>query len=176
MRPVNLPPIGFSHRRLTFDEVHSIVVAGLVPEPNSGCLLWEGGIFRQRPYRSGNYSGRVYGSIKLNGTMVGTHRVAYQGAYGPIPDGMHVLHRCDVGLCCNPAHLYLGTNDENHADKAAKDRGRKRLTHAKAGEIHKMRAAGMSQGKIAQALNVNQSNVSRILAGKRRAAALLTSA
>lgn len=34
-------------------------------------------------------------------------RVAYTLAIGPIPLGFHVKHRCRVGWCCNPAHLYL---------------------------------------------------------------------
>jgi hypothetical protein len=100
--------------------------------------------------------------------MVKTHRVAYQADHGPIPDGMHVLHRCDVGLCCNSEHLFLGTNDENHADKAAKDRGKKKLTHAKAREIRAMAASGITHGRIAAAFDVRQSTVSRIVNGTRR--------
>lgn len=107
--------------------------------------------------------------------MVKTHRVAYQAAHGPIPNGAHVLYRCDVGLCCNPDHLFLGDNTANIADKVAKDRGRKTLTLAKAKEIHRMRTLGMSHREIGGAIGVNQSTVSRILAGKRRPAALLAS-
>lgn len=41
---------------------------------------------------------------------------------GPIPEGMQVLHRCDVPYCVNPEHLFLGTDKENHRDKTAKGR------------------------------------------------------
>lgn len=157
-------------RHLTFDEVCAILAARSIPEPNSGCLLWEGSIVQQKAGKL-----QLYGNIRLNGKMVKTHRVAYEAAYGPIPVGAHVLHRCDVGLCCNPDHLFLGDNATNIADKVAKDRGRKRLTHALAMEIHKMRANGMSHTQIGRALSVNQSTVSRILAGKRRSAVLLAS-
>jgi hypothetical protein len=81
---------------------------------------------------------------------------------------MHVLHRCDVGLCCNPEHLFLGTNDDNHADKAAKDRGRKKLTHAKAKEIREMATSGMTHSRIAAAFAVHQCTITRIVNGRRR--------
>ena len=154
-------------RKLTFDEVHALLLERCIPEPNSGCLLWEGSIVHPKVGKR-----QIYGNIRLNGKMVKTHRVAYQAAYGPIPAGAHVLHRCDVGLCCNPDHLFLGDNETNIADKVAKDRARKTLSLIKAKEIHKMRTLGMTHKKIGRLLGVNQSTVSRILAGKRRPAAM----
>lgn len=50
------------------------------------------------------------------------HRVAWELYRGPIPEGMLVLHHCDVRLCVNPAHLFIGTNDDNMADMVAKCR------------------------------------------------------
>lgn len=157
-----------NRRHLTFDEVHALVLARCIPEPNSGCLLWEGGVSPQN--RPGN---QLYGGIRLNGKMVKTHRVAWMAAHGEIPDEMQVLHRCDVGLCCNPNHLFLGSNDDNHRDKALKDRGKKRLTVEKAREIHKMKARGLTRLQIGVAMDVDPSTVSRILAGKRRPLSML---
>ena len=65
-----------------------------------------------------------YGRISVKGRAVGTHRVAYELAYGPIPTGMFVCHKCDVPACVNPDHLFLGTNTDNVRDMWAKGRGK----------------------------------------------------
>jgi len=50
------------------------------------------------------------------------HRVAWEEANGPIPDGMCVLHRCDNPPCRRLDHLFLGTVADNNRDKALKGR------------------------------------------------------
>lgn len=57
-----------------------------------------------------------YGQIKTDGTMINAHRAAYEAYHGPIPDGLHVLHKCHLKSCVNPAHLYVGTHLDNMAD------------------------------------------------------------
>jgi len=54
-----------------------------------------------------------------------THRISFELANGPIPFGAYVLHSCDTRACVNPAHLRLGTHEENMADKVTRGRARK---------------------------------------------------
>lgn len=80
-----------------------------------GCWLWTAA--------TTNYG---YGHIRLKGTEdVSAHRVSWMLAYGSIPEGMHVLHRCDVPACVRPTHLFLGTHADNMADMTAKGRQNK---------------------------------------------------
>jgi hypothetical protein len=54
---------------------------------------------------------------------VGAHRVAWELANNrPIPKGMNVCHSCDIKLCGEPAHLFLGTQRENITDMFSKGR------------------------------------------------------
>lgn len=63
-----------------------------------------------------------YGSVMWKGRHTAAHRVAWELTYGPIPAGMHVLHRCDNKPCVNPDHLFLGTQRDNAIDYYTKIR------------------------------------------------------
>lgn len=67
-----------------------------------------------------------YPRIQVNGKRWLMHRLVWTIFRGEIPFGMLVLHTCDVRRCCNPCHLFLGTNADNMADMKAKGRGRGR--------------------------------------------------
>lgn len=75
-----------------------------------------------------------YGSFNLNGRTLLPHRVAWELEHGPIPAGLLVMHICDNRICCNTAHMRLGTYIDNNRDRDAKGRnGRSRKTQCKRG-------------------------------------------
>jgi len=51
-----------------------------------------------------------------------SHRMAWRLSFGPIKKGLHICHKCDNPSCCNPSHLFMGTNHENVLDKMEKGR------------------------------------------------------
>ena len=75
------------------------------------CWLWDGRL-----------NDRGYGVFCALGQKVAAHRASYMLHKGPICGGLHVLHKCDVRNCVNPAHLTLGTHLENMRDMVAKGR------------------------------------------------------
>lgn len=65
---------------------------------------------------------RTYGRIKDGGIEHEAHVLSYTLAYGAIPNGLWVLHRCDVPRCVRPDHLFLGTAKDNACDRSEKGR------------------------------------------------------
>ena len=65
---------------------------------------------------------RGYGQTTLDGVAMNAHRAAWILMNGPIAPGLMACHRCDVRLCVNPTHLFLGSARVNTADMFAKGR------------------------------------------------------
>lgn len=64
-----------------------------------------------------------YGQVSDGfGKTTTAHRRAWIEVYGPIPEGLNILHSCDNRRCCNPDHLFDGTNQDNQTDKVRKGR------------------------------------------------------
>ncbi len=70
-----------------------------------------------------------YGVITQRGWLRKASRVAYVHYVGPIPSGLCVCHTCDRPSCVSPSHLFLGTHADNIADKVAKGRHSRGVTH-----------------------------------------------
>lgn len=80
---------------------------------------------------------RGYGLIGYDGLLWRTHRLAWFLTYGAIPDDLCVCHTCDVRLCCNPIHLWLGTKAQNSQDMVRKGRnGALTIRHAKGERVN----------------------------------------
>lgn len=74
------------------------------------------------PWTAGRFASG-YGAFTIGGRIAKAHRVAFVLSVGEIGD-LRVCHRCDNPPCCNPSHLWLGTDGENQRDKREKGRGR----------------------------------------------------
>lgn len=114
--------------RKDIQDVRARIDATLDKRPHlKGCWVW-----------LGVTSPKGYGWAKAGGKRrVPAHRLAYVLANGPMPlltggKPTCVLHRCDNPPCCNPAHLFLGSNRDNIDDMLAKGRSRKGERHGRA--------------------------------------------
>ena len=114
-----------------------------------------------------------YGKVSVKGQWVKAHRLAYMEFVGPIPEGIQVLHKCDNPKCFRPDHLFLGSNQENTADRVAKDRsakgssgGNSKLTEEQVIEILTAPKTRGMRGLLAIKFKVSKSNIDMILKGK----------
>ena len=123
------------------------------------CWEWKGHI----AIRSGK---RRYGKFKICGKPVHANRVAWELTNGKIPDGLWVLHKCDNPPCCNPAHLFLGTNQDNVDDRQAKGRqakgkgnGQAKFEDDEVREARQMRRSGLTFKAISVHFGVHPSAI-----------------
>lgn len=125
-----------------------------IAEPYSGCWLWIG------TEREG------YG--RFGASHEPAHRASWRLHNGAIPNGLFVLHKCDVRSCVNPNHLFLGTHSDNAKDRAKKGRsnrpigkknGRCKLAPS---DILQIRLDTRSQRVIGREYGVSKTHIRRI--------------
>lgn len=90
------------------------------------CWLWMGRY----------YSHSGYGRFFAFGYKWLSHRLAYHFHFGLRVDQWQVLHTCDNPPCCNPRHLFLGTNADNVADRVRKGRSARLAGDLNGSRIH----------------------------------------
>ena len=133
----------------------------------SGCWIWTAG-------QVGNRYGKIW--VKPHGKAgqhVLAHRYSYARFRGNIANNGSVCHRCDIPLCVNPDHLWIGSHHDNMADMVAKGRhvppklGEEnhsaKLTE---GEVLAIFVAQGSHEEIAKPYRISASTVGRIKSGK----------
>lgn len=120
-----------------------------------------------------NYDKDGYAQIMYRGESYRAHRFAWKLANGNIPAGMHVLHECDNPKCCNPGHLFIGTQQDNMADRNKKGRqafgtsvNTAVLTERDVVEIRKMLDDGIRQADIAKIYEVHRSTIYLVKNGR----------
>jgi hypothetical protein len=97
-----------------------------IPHMSGPCWTW---------LASKNADG--YGKFRLSGQARIAHRVSFLIAGGVFTEAKpHCLHQCDNPACCNPAHLFTGSNQDNVADRESKGRN-----NPPRGDVHYSRTA-----------------------------------
>lgn len=145
----------------------------------NACWIWTGTILNRAKYGTSGYG--MIGGVK-RGEFILAHRLSYEIAYGPIPEGMQVLHNCpgkDNRACVNPNHLWLGDNEANMKDAAKKGSFLTRPQQWKSGNENpraKLRESQVLQipellkektvHEIAQMFNVTPDAIRLIVRGK----------
>jgi hypothetical protein len=108
-----------------------------------------------------------YGRLWFLGRFNQAHRLSWEFTNGPIPEGRFVCHKCDNPTCVNPAHLFLGTNEENMMDCFQKGRRSKSGARLKPPEVEEIRRRysnkEASSHKMAKEYGVSKTQILRIV-------------
>lgn len=136
---------------------------------SGSCWVWTAGL------RDG------YGRFR----NVGAHRFSYELAFGPIPDGLFVCHKCDNRRCVRPEHLFAGTHSDNMRDMYAKGRSvpplvarpelrrhgelnaAAKLTDEAVRIIRESYNGGETQASLAERFGVDRTTIGLIVRGSR---------
>lgn len=134
---------------------------------SESCWLWTASATGGNGMQHGQFTLPRCGSGQRH---IYAHRLAWELAYGPIPDGLQICHKCDVPRCVRPEHLFLGTQDDNLKDAARKGRFHRprtrTLTQADRLAIYHMPARRGIGVELALRYGVTKTRISLIRAGR----------
>lgn len=159
-----------SFRTISEREATLAVFFSRCRKSDTGCWLWTGtlnnggyGYFKSIADRKGLGRGDI------------AHRFSHELFKGKVPNGMSVLHSCDVPNCVNPAHLRIGTSKENMADCIARGRFQPiaprrgtsnnlaKLTDA---DVIDIRNSTLSPKDLSNKYGIDRTNIHQIVTGK----------
>jgi len=123
-------------------------------EKSEGCWLWTAGL------NSAGYG--IFNIDRFRGPQR-AHRIAFELANGPIPEGLYCCHHCDKPHCVNPEHLFVGTQKDNLMDAAMKGRMGKKLTPE---NVLTIKASTERTSVLASRFNVSAANIRKIKLGQ----------
>jgi len=134
-----------------------------VAQVEGGCWEWQG-MRNQHGY--GRFNTRAEDGVIRPRVA---SRVSYELAWGPIPEGAEVRHRCDNPPCVNPAHLVLGTHGDNMRDMrqrrrsaSGEEHSQARLTWTAVRKIRSALAVGSSRRSLAAEYGVSAATVDKV--------------
>lgn len=120
-------------------------------------------------------SKKGYGHFRVGKDVMRSHRKAYELCFGSIPPNMVICHHCDNTKCCNPSHLFLGTQRDNMGDAKKKRRyafgersGKAKLSYSEVSQIKDLLKIGFTHRKIADVFGVHHATIGSISRGKHR--------
>lgn len=129
-----------------------------IPVTETGCWIWERGVFAKDGY----------GFTRHNGKQLAAHRYSWFMHYGEIEGNLFVCHKCDERLCVNPDHLFLGTAQQNADDMLRKGRlvGRKGAAQWNAkltdDQVRAIRADTRIQRLVAEDYGISVNTIGKI--------------
>jgi len=135
-------------------------IARFAVRAENGCLEWTGAL---------NDAG--YARMNIDKRNVRVHRLNWELTRGPVPAGVHVLHRCDNRKCIDPLHMFLGSDADNVKDMMAKGRGcigeRQGASKLTLLEVQAIRSLPqhMTHKEVADIFQISFQQVSRIRRG-----------
>jgi hypothetical protein len=153
-------------RALSIVEVFWSKVARAGPDD---CWNWTGAV---------NSQGQGVVDFRIEGRYgprlrMSASRFAYQITHGPVDPDLNVCHTCDNKLCCNNAHLWLGTQVDNLQDMTSKGRratgeraGSSKLSNDEVLAIRQAVADGLTQGSQSRLYGISRASISDIILRK----------